>query len=44
MAGSLDDLFQPFVLVGKKHKRCFVSMNRRQGVLQPPNLPFASGA
>lgn len=44
MAGSLDDLFQPLILVGRKHKRCFVSTSRRWGALQPPNLPPANRA
>lgn len=44
VAGSLDDSFQPLVLIARKHKRCFVSTSRRWGVLQPPNLPPANRA
>lgn len=43
VAGALDDLFQPLVLVGRKHKRCFVSTKGRWGALQPPNLLLANG-
>lgn len=34
----------PFVLVARKHKRCFVSTSRRWGALQPLNLPPANRA